>query len=202
MRRIVVGERHSGVSVLKVNMAGTPLDWLSPKDAISYVAQGDVAWSFGQDAVVFHGGIQRVTGKQSILSAPAIIAVRGTEKAKSYESGDDVLPLKRNCLFRRDRCLCAYCGNVYPEAVLTIEHVIPKSKKGANVWSNVVTACKACNQKKDDRTPEEAHMPLLYLPYVPNRFEHFILDKKSQYILGDQMEYLLAKVGSNSRLAS
>jgi hypothetical protein len=40
----------------------------------------------------------------------------------------------------------------------------------------------------------------LYLPYAPNRFEHFILAMKEQHILGDQMEYLLAKVGPQSRL--
>ena len=198
--RGLIGERHHGVSVLKVNMAGTPVEWLSPKEAISYVAQGDVAWSFGQEAVVYRGGIQRVSGKQSVLTSPSIIAVRGTEKAKSWTGDDDVLPLRRNSLFRRDMCLCAYCGVQYQESQLTVEHVIPKAQKGKDIWSNVVSACRSCNQRKDARTPEEANMPLLYLPYAPNRFEHFILEKRSQHILGDQMEYLLAKVGSNSRL--
>ena len=135
-----------------------------------------------------------------MLSTPAIIAVKGTDKQRRAFKKDDVMPLRRDCLFRRDRHLCAYCGNVFSENALTVEHVIPKSKGGANVWTNVVTACGSCNNKKDDRTPEEAHMPLLYLPYTPNRFEHFILSMKAQHILGDQMDYLLAKVGPNSRL--
>jgi hypothetical protein len=41
-------------------------------------------------------------------------------------------------------------------------------------------------------------MPLLYVPYVPNRHEHFIL--RNRRILADQMEYLLAGVPRTSRL--
>jgi len=41
-------------------------------------------------------------------------------------------------------------------------------------------------------------MPLLYVPYVPNRHEHFIL--RNRRILSDQMEYLLAGVPRSSRL--
>jgi hypothetical protein len=41
-------------------------------------------------------------------------------------------------------------------------------------------------------------MPLLYLPYVPNRYEHLILQNRR--ILQDQMEYLMAKVPRHSRL--
>ena len=194
------GRVPNGVRILRVDAAGTPVEWMSPKEAICYVAQDHVLWSLGQDAVVFHGGIQRLTGKESVLAAPAILAVRGAEKVRTWASHDDVLPLRRDFLFRRDRHLCAYCGQVFGEHDLTVEHVTPRGRGGKDVWTNVVSACRACNQKKDCRTPEEARMPLLYLPYAPNRFEHFILAMKSQHILGDQMEYLMAKVGQNSRL--
>ena len=63
---------------------------------------------------------------------------------------------------------------------------------------NLVTACRACNTRKASRTPEEAKMPLVYLPYVPSRWEDFIL--ANRHILADQMEYLLAKVPAHSRL--
>ncbi len=52
--------------------------------------------------------------------------------------------------------------------------------------------------RKGNRTPEEARMPLLYLPYVPSRWEDFILANRR--ILADQMAYLLAKVPAGSRL--
>ena len=50
---------------------------------------------------------------------------------------------------------------------LTIDHVIPRSRGGKNDWLNLVTACKKCNQKKGNKTPEEAGMPLLKKPIVP-----------------------------------
>jgi hypothetical protein len=63
---------------------------------------------------------------------------------------------------------------------------------------NSVTACRPCNTRKGNRAPEQANMPLLYVPYVPNRHEHFIL--RNRRILADQMEYLLAGVPRSSRL--
>ena len=50
---------------------------------------------------------------------------------------------------------------------MTIDHVIPRSRGGGNTWSNLVTCCKKCNQKKRDRTPEEANMKLLNEPRRP-----------------------------------
>jgi len=52
----------------------------------------------------------------------------------------------------------------------------------------VVTACKRCNTRKGDKTPEEARMPLLAIPYVPNVAEYLVL--RNRRILGDQMEFL------------
>ena len=51
---------------------------------------------------------------------------------------------------------------------LTIDHVLPASWGGPKTWTNVVTACRPCNQKKADRTPEKAHMPLLKIPKAPS----------------------------------
>jgi hypothetical protein len=63
---------------------------------------------------------------------------------------------------------------------------------------NCVAACKSCNSRKDNLTPEEANMKLIYVPYEPNHFEHMILLNRS--ILADQMEYLLAGVPKHSRI--
>lgn len=63
---------------------------------------------------------------------------------------------------------------------------------------NCITACRACNGRKGNRTPEEAGMSLLYLPYVPSLHEDMIL--RGRRILADQMEFLLASVPKSSRL--
>ncbi|GIJ45943.1 HNH endonuclease [Virgisporangium aliadipatigenens] len=65
-------------------------------------------------------------------------------------------------MVRDNRC-CAYCGR---EAD-TIDHVLPRSRGGGNTWLNTVAACYACNQRKGDRTPSEARMPLRHKPVVP-----------------------------------
>jgi len=63
----------------------------------------------------------------------------------------------------RDGRRCAYCGG----AATTIDHVLPRSRGGANSWLNTVAACGGCNQRKGDRTPSEARMPLRFEPTVP-----------------------------------
>jgi 5-methylcytosine-specific restriction endonuclease McrA len=72
------------------------------------------------------------------------------------------------------------------------------AQKGRDHWMNVVTACKSCNHRKGNRTPEQAHMPLMYAPYVPSLWEDFIL--RNRRILADQMEFLMAHLPKTSRL--
>jgi 5-methylcytosine-specific restriction endonuclease McrA len=94
--------------------------------------------------------------------------------------------------------VCAYCGGHFHETELTREHITPLAQRGRDHWMNVVTACRACNHRKSDRTPEQARMPLLYAPYVPSLWEDFIL--RNRRILADQMEFLMAHLPRNSRL--
>ena len=94
--------------------------------------------------------------------------------------------------------MCAYCGNHFHEEDLTREHIIPFAQQGIDSWMNVVTACRPCNHRKSNRTPEQAHMPLLYAPYVPSLWEDFIL--RNRRILADQMEFLMTHLPKSSRL--
>ena len=89
-----------------------------------------------------------------------------------------------------NRNLCLYCGRQFSPNDLTRDHIIPASRGGGSIWENCVTACRNCNQYKDDRTPEEAGMKLLALPYIPNLAQYLILSNRR--ILADQMEFLLA----------
>ena len=73
--------------------------------------------------------------------------------------------LTRQNIFKRDNFECQYCGT---KKELTIDHVIPSSRSGAHSWQNLVAACKKCNAKKGDYTPEEAGMPLRKKPYKPS----------------------------------
>jgi 5-methylcytosine-specific restriction endonuclease McrA len=75
-------------------------------------------------------------------------------------------------LFARDDYSCQYCGRHRRELkgrqFLTRDHVLPVSRGGDNCWANVVTACSPCNNRKGNRTPEEAAMPVLSVPGEPN----------------------------------
>lgn len=181
--------------ILALDMAGTPRKWVSAENAVAYYAKGVVAYEFGAVEMIFHGGWQR-NGVRSCIRVSNIIAVRGPEFITRDYSRTPLLNSDK--LYARDRHLCAYCGEQYRERDLSRDHVTPVAQGGRDTWMNLVTACRACNVKKANRTPEQAHMPLLYLPYIPSRWEDFIL--VNRHILADQMEYLLAKVPSTSRL--
>ena len=75
------------------------------------------------------------------------------------------LPLSRRTILARDGYTCQYCGRTDSE--LTMDHVVPVSRGGQTVWTNVVTACVPCNRKKANRTPEEANMHLRTQPFKP-----------------------------------
>lgn len=181
--------------ILALDMAGTPRKWVSAETAVIYYAKTLVAYEFGEAALVFRGGWQR-SGRRSVVQVSNIIAVRGREL---FAEDFDREPLLTNDkLFVRDRRVCAYCGGQFRTHELSREHVIPVSRGGRDTWMNLVTACRACNTRKGNRMPEEARMALHYLPYVPSRWEDFILVNRQ--ILADQMQYLLAKVPVGSRL--
>lgn len=77
------------------------------------------------------------------------------------------LPLTRRTVLARDNYQCQYCGCYPGKGELSIDHILPRSRGGQNTWENVVAACKRCNQRKGNRTPEEANMPLISKPTRP-----------------------------------
>jgi 5-methylcytosine-specific restriction endonuclease McrA len=181
--------------ILQLDSDGQPRGWCHWEDAITYHSKGLVSWSLGEIDTVAHGGNNRITGVQSVIATSSIIAVKGAiGKKKRYK----IPSLNNTELFRRDRCLCAYCGKVFPESKLTREHVIPTSRGGEDTWTNCVAACGPCNQKKDSKMLEEVEMKLLYVPYVPSRAESLILQNRN--ILFCQMDYLLKFIPESSRV--
>ena len=72
--------------------------------------------------------------------------------------------LSRKNIYLRDNHTCQYCGK---SGNLTIDHVMPRSRGGEDRWENVVASCVRCNNKKSDRTPEEAGMKLKGVPFKP-----------------------------------
>ena len=98
----------------------------------------------------------------------------------------------------RDANTCLYCGQEFSYKYLSRDHIIPISQGGKDIWTNVVTACRRCNNLKGGRTPEKAQMMLIAVPFSPSRVEYLIL--RGRTILADQMEFLISHISKNSPL--
>jgi len=183
------------MDILQLDLSGRPQAWISAKEAAVLYASDSIAWTLGKACQVLRGGIQRCSGRQSMIEVHPIVAVRGAVPSRAWRSEPALTNPK---LFARDRQLCAYCGCRFHFDELTREHIRPVSRGGDDRWMNCITACRPCNGRKGNRLPEEAHMTLLYLPYVPSLHEDMIL--RGRRILADQMDFLLASVPRNSRL--
>ena len=141
-------------------------------------------------------GYQESSGLRSEFVTSSIVMIRGRHRLPVDHAH---VGLTKHRLFARDRNVCAYCGGQYTEPGLTVEHIVPVSRGGRHEWTNVVTACRSCNTRKGNRRPEEARMPLLFVPYAVCRNEGFILSNRR--ILADQMAFLQASLPKHSRWA-
>ncbi len=180
--------------ILKLDVAGRPTAWITREEGALLYCRDQVAWEAGTSEFVLRGGFNRVTGLRTVLRLNTIVATKTVDQAAA-----DTRPVLTNAqLFARDAFMCLYCGVELPPRLLTRDHVIPVSRGGRDEWENVVTACRACNHRKDDRLLEEIDMQLLAVPFVPNRAEGLILENRT--ILSDQMEFLKTHIGRSSRL--
>ena len=187
---------QSDPRILIIDAQGQPVRWAHLMRAARYYAAGKVLTDLGENLFSMTGGLQEISGIRSEFITSSIVMIRGRHR---IPLGHAHVGLTKHRLFARDRHVCAYCGEHYAESELTVEHIVPVSRGGQHMWTNVVTACRSCNTRKGNRRPEEAHMPLLYVPYAVCRNEGFILSNRR--ILADQMAFLQASLPKHSRWA-
>ncbi len=181
--------------ILRLTLSGQPVEWLSWQSAVTLHSRDLVVSSLGGIAREVSGGLNRFTGDTSRIRVPAIIACRGSKIPKLRTN-----PLLTNqALFARDGHQCMYCGQHFHQQELSRDHVIPRSRGGADRWENVVAACRRCNEHKGQFLLDEISMELLALPYRPNFAEYLALIN-SRRIRGDQMEFLRTQFSKNSRM--
>ena len=186
--------RFNAVRLLSLDAHGRVLDWMSGQDATCLYVRDAVAWTLGDPCLTVHGGTCRATGAQSQLELHPIIAARGHARAHAL---DPTPALTNVALMARDQHRCLYCGHDFPRPHLTRDHVMPLSKGGRDIWENVVSACLRCNIRKGGRTPQQAGMPLLAVPYRPSWVEHLI--RSNRNILADQMQFLTHHLPKRAR---
>lgn len=190
-----ISSENNKALILKLDVAGKPIQWLTWQQATILYVRNRIAWTAGEHNMIIRGGINKA-GKRSRIDLNSIIAIKGQVKSEStYKQA----PLTNRALFQRDQHICLYCGNSFPAKKLTRDHVLPLSKNGSDDWMNVVSACQRCNTKKGARTPDEAGMPLLAIPFIPNHAEFLVLSNRQ--ILGDQMAFLNTRRQKINRLS-
>jgi 5-methylcytosine-specific restriction endonuclease McrA len=184
--------------VLRTDVSGMPLEWVGYQDAVRLYHLEQVAYTCGTLLYRVHGGICAKTGQRSIIEVNSIIATQGHNRALSKFHDRYVPPLNNPALFKRDSHVCLYCGETFRYRDLSRDHVTPVMLGGKDVWGNVVTACRRCNNHKAGRTPEQAGMQLLAVPFIPTHAEYIYL--QGRRVLADQMEFLRAHFPRSSPL--
>ncbi len=100
-----------------------------------------------------------------VHSAHAALKVPSVIRLLSYRHiPQQTRALSRKNILLRDRNTCQFCGCQFPASELTLDHVFPRSRGGHSTWENLVACCYACNNRKGDRTPEEAGIRLQRRP--------------------------------------
>lgn len=153
----VVSEEMSQ-QVLVLNFNYQPLNVTNVRRAIVLICLGKA------ETVETDSGVFRAASLA--IEVPAVVRLQHYVKRPI-----PVLRVSRKSIFARDAHTCQYCG--VSRVPLTLDHIIPKDKGGHTDWDNLVCCCIKCNNKKGNRTPEEAGMRLIrqpmrpkYLPYI------------------------------------
>tara|TARA_B100001996_G_scaffold381081_1_gene369809 strand:- start:1401 stop:1949 length:549 start_codon:yes stop_codon:yes gene_type:complete len=151
--------------VLVLNADYSPMSICTTQRAIcmSFLKKIDILESYNE----------KVKSPSISLKLPSVVKVKWYIRYKNL-----AIELNRKNILSRDEFTCQYCSTI--KEPLTIDHVKPKVRGGLDIWENLVTACKPCNQKKGDRTPELANMPLIKEPKRPNRIHYFQKFAKDQ----------------------
>jgi 5-methylcytosine-specific restriction endonuclease McrA len=108
--------------------------------------------------------VEELDGDRALRSPQAEYPVPSVIRRRTYiniRRRREASGSKRLRIYMRDKFRCQYCGEKKGVAELTLDHILPRSRGGDNSPVNIVTACIACNNRKANRTPEEARMPLL-----------------------------------------
>ncbi|MEY6431256.1 HNH endonuclease [Thioalkalicoccus limnaeus] len=184
--------------VLRTDLAGMPLEWVDYRAAARLYVLGQVAYACGDALFRLRGGLNATTRQRSELEIHSIIATQGVQHAVTKRGADYVPPLNNRTLFQRDDHICLYCGGRFAARQLSRDHVRPISQGGADCWTNVVTACVRCNNFKAGRTPEDAGLELLAVPFTPTHAEYIFL--MGRHVLADQMAFLHAHFPRSSPL--
>ncbi len=155
--------------VLVLNQNYHPLLICTAKRAISLAFLGKVK--------VVENYKQRVSSPSLTINLPSVVKLD-----KFVNVRNNKIVLSRKNILKRDQHQCQYC--LKTGVPMTIDHIIPKEKKGPDSWENLVACCHKCNIKKGNRNLEQSEMKLIRKPKQPTRI-HYI----RQFVKRDQSSW-------------
>jgi 5-methylcytosine-specific restriction endonuclease McrA len=141
------------MAVLLLDSTYEPLKVISWMRAMTLVITGD--------AEVVEESDQLIRSASSEWKLPSVIR----QLSKFRRKGK--VQFSRINIYMRDAWVCQYCREKKQTKELTFDHVLPRAQGGKTNWTNIVTACRPCNSRKEDKTPEQARMRLMRQPEVP-----------------------------------
>jgi 5-methylcytosine-specific restriction endonuclease McrA len=127
-----------------------------------------------QDAIkaVFQNRVNIVSEYDTVVHSPSVaIRLPSVISLKEYIPAARRPAFTRFNVFLRDRFVCQYCSDAFPAHDLTFDHVVPRSRGGRTLWTNVVTACSSCNLAKGSHLPREVRMFPRHMPQEPTTRE-------------------------------
>ena len=137
--------------VLVLNSSFEPINVCAARRALVLVLKG-VAATEEHAAAHIHSARQA-------MNVPSVIRLLEYRRIPLQSRS-----LSRKNILMRDRYTCQYCQKTFSANELTLDHVMPRSRKGETTWENLVACCHRCNNRKGSRTPEEAGMRLTRAP--------------------------------------
>jgi len=150
-------------NVLVLNQNFEPLSVCSVRRAILMMFLGKVEMIETSDG-------KRIRSTSRSIAVPSVIRLWEYARLPRKQ-----IILTRKNIIKRDGGRCMYCGR--RDGPMTVDHIIPRNLGGKDTWENLVTACLKCNNKKGNRTPDQAGMILRTKPRRPNHLtfiQHFI----------------------------
>ncbi len=161
---------HLNDTVLVLNKSWTPVSVTTVKRSLRLLFVGSARFVCTETYSIFEleDWVERDSDRY-IKSTGLAIPVPEVLVLSTYNSvPNDKSSFSKKNVYKRDRYLCQYCGEFPGIELLTIDHVIPKSRGGKSTWENCVVACSACNTRKSDKPLAESGMALLKEPVRPN----------------------------------
>lgn len=151
------------MAVLLLNASYEPLSVIPMRRAVSLMLRGRVDPAT-EDAL-------SINSSADSMAVPRVLRLRRYINVPRRGAR-----WSRRAVFQRDSYTCIYCGitlgdhkkgKTMTRDKFTLDHIVPKSRGGGNTWGNTACACATCNQRKDNKLPNEAGMKLLWEPKIP-----------------------------------